>query len=151
MMMTDTIAPPDHDELAAREQIRELVAAYTHLGDSGRIDQMVKLFAPDATLETADGTYHGPDEIEGFFRNIVDGRSEAPTRTFVRHHISNVTILLDSSDVAHGASYWLVTSDDGFESSGRYRDQYRRASDGTWVFHHRKIGRDPLRSAGTQG
>ena len=144
-MSDSTMPPPDHDELAAREQIRELVAAYTHLGDGGRLDEMTTLFEPAATLDAFGTTYRGHDEVKSFFSGIVTDRADAPTRTFVRHHISNVTVTLDDADSAHGASYWVVYSDNGFESSGRYRDQYRRADDGTWRFHSRKIGRDEPR------
>ena len=39
-------------ETAAREEIRELVARYTHWGDGGRIDELASLFEPDAVFET---------------------------------------------------------------------------------------------------
>lgn len=134
------------DQLVAREQIRELVASYTHLGDGGRLDDMVKLFADDAVLEASGIEYHGHAAILGFFTAIVDDRSEAPRRTFVRHHISSLTITLLGADTASGAAYWGVYSDDGFESSGRYRDEYVRGSDGLWRFQRRKIGRDTSRA-----
>lgn len=141
-------ARPNLDALAqlvSRDQIRELVASYTHLGDGGRLDAMVQLFADDAVLEGADARYAGHVEIRGFFDGIVGSRTEATRRTFVRHHIANVTITLHSADTASGASYWTVYSDDGFESSGRYRDEYTRGADGRWRFQVRKIGRDRSR------
>ncbi len=139
-------APYGVDELAAREAIRELVAAYTHLGDSGRLDEMVELFEPDATLDAFDRTYVGAEQIRGFFSGIVSDRSDAPRRSFVRHHIANVTIDVDiDAGTATGASYWAVYSDDGFESSGRYRDRYRRSNEGRWRFQVRKIRRDRAR------
>lgn len=139
------IPPPSPDQLAAREQIRELVAAYTHLGDGGRLDELVRLFEPDATIEAHGREYQGTEQIRSFFSGIVDDREHAQRRTFVRHNIANVTIDLTDNDHAHGASYWVVYSDDGFESSGRYRDDYRRRPDGTWRFTRRKIRRDESR------
>ena len=82
----------DTSELAAREGIRELIARYTHLGDGGRIAELVELFAPDAQLDGHGQPYIGHEEISGFFTAIVDGSE------------------------ASGASYWTVLSDDGFES-----------------------------------
>lgn len=140
----------DIDELVAREQIRELVADYTHFGDGGRIDELVDLFMADATLDGFRVTYSGEERIRSFFVGIVtdreDDRTEQPARTYVRHHISNVTIEMDGPDQASGASYWVVYADDGFESSGRYRDTYHRDSDGKWRFATRTIRRDRQRS-----
>lgn len=132
----------DTSELAAREEIRELIARYTHLGDGGRIAELVELFAPDAQLDGHGQPYIGREEISGFFTAIVDGSTPGPARTFIRHYTSNVTIDMTSPTEASGASYWTVLSDDGFESSGRYRDTYRRSPDGSWRFATRKIRRD---------
>jgi len=54
-------------ELAAREEIRDLVAAYAHAADSGRFDEVAGLFAPDGVLETPDHVEHrGRDAIRAF-------------------------------------------------------------------------------------
>src|SRR3954449_7344840 len=53
------------------EAIRDVVARYNLYGDSGRISDMLELFADDATL-TVDGTaYDGRDAIRGFFGTAV--------------------------------------------------------------------------------
>src|SRR3954449_1604906 len=53
------------------EAIRDVVARYNLYGDSGRITEMLELFAGDATL-TVDGTaYDGRDAIRGFFGTAV--------------------------------------------------------------------------------
>lgn len=133
------------DELTAREQIRELVASYTHFGDGGRLDDLVALFEPDAWLDANRERFEGPERIASFFGGIVSGREEKSGVTYVRHHIANVTITLTGDDTASGASYWTVYADNGFESSGRYRDTYRRGDDGTWRFTSRTIRRDQPR------
>jgi hypothetical protein len=46
----------DGTELLARESIRDLVARYNMLGDSGRIDEVAALFCPDGCLEIGDRT-----------------------------------------------------------------------------------------------
>lgn len=144
------------EELSARDQIRELVATYTHLGDGGRLDALVTLFEPDAWLETrspaGETTRHeGHEAIAGFFGGIVTNRAGGPDTTFVRHHIANVTITLTDVDTASGASYWTVYADRGFESSGRYRDTYRRGADDVWRFSSRTIRRDEPRPSSATG
>lgn len=129
------------EELGAREEIRELVASYTHLGDGGRTGELSQLFEPDAKLDAFGQLYTGQAEIADFFAGIADGTAEGPERSFIRHYISNVTIDLSGPEAASGASYWTVISDHGLESSGRYRDAYRRGPDG-WRFAARKIRRD---------
>src|SRR4029077_12014451 len=47
-------------ELAAREAIREPVAAYAHCADSGRFDEFAELFAPDGVLEV-----RGQEPVQG--------------------------------------------------------------------------------------
>jgi len=65
-------------ELDAREQIRGLVAAYNALGDRGRLDGVMALFADDAVMDVGDGrTYEGVDQIRTIFTgtrdSILDG------------------------------------------------------------------------------
>ncbi len=132
-------------ELVAREHIRQLVADYTHFGDQGRIDEMTLLFEPEAVVDAHGHSYIGRDEIAGFFGGIAS-EPKWTGRTFMRHHISNVSIQFDNPNEATGASYWTVFADEGFESSGRYRDGYRQQVDGTWRFATRKIRRDEPRA-----
>ena len=62
----------------------------------------------------------------------------------MRHHISNVSITVQSRTEAIGSSYWLVTNDNGFYSSGRYRDTYRRQDGGPWLIATRYIRPDKV-------
>ena len=60
-------------EIDAREQVRDLVASYNALGDRGRFDDLLALFAPDATMDVGDGrTYVGVDEIRTIFTETRD-------------------------------------------------------------------------------
>jgi 3-phenylpropionate/cinnamic acid dioxygenase small subunit len=128
----------DIEELAAREEIRELVTSYTHLGDGGRIDEMLQLFREDAELDAFRTTYIGREGMAGFFGGIANGTSGGPQRSFLRHYISNVTIEVHDENTASGASYYTVIADRGLESSGRYWDTYQRGPEG-WRFATRKI------------
>jgi hypothetical protein len=136
------------DELVARERIRELVLAYNHHGDGGRLTEMVALFEPDATLDAFGEEFTGHDAILGFYTSLVDNRASSPGRTFVRHHVTNVSVEVERDGIARGHSYWAVFSDDGFESSGRYRDEYRGDATGAWRFSRRTIRKDEPRRPG---
>ena len=133
-------------EVVAREEIKELVAAYNHLGDSGRMDEMTSLFLPDATLDGFGDVCVGHEAIAGFFHGVASGATSpvpaATPRTFLRHHLATISINVESPDEASGKSYWANISDGGLDSSGRYWDTYRRIDDGPWRFATRKIRRD---------
>ena len=65
------------DELRARESIRDLVARYNANGDTGRFDQVVELFAPDAVHSARGnnpiaGDYKGVDDILGFYGKLFE-------------------------------------------------------------------------------
>ena len=64
-------------ELVARESIRDCIARYNANGDSGRIDDMVSVFAPDGIMETGSGRYEGREAIHAFMSSVVvRGRTE---------------------------------------------------------------------------
>ena len=59
-------------EIEARESIRDLVARCNANGDSGHIDQLLDLFAPDAMMVAADmDECRGRDEIRTIFTRAV--------------------------------------------------------------------------------
>src|SRR4029078_2509295 len=59
-------------ELVTRESIRDCIARYNANGDSGRIDQMVEVFAPDGIMETGSGRYVGREAIHAFMSSVAD-------------------------------------------------------------------------------
>jgi ketosteroid isomerase-like protein len=131
-------------ETAAREEIRELVARYNHLGDSAKLDQLALLFEDDAVFEIdrEPGTLVGPPAIAGFLGGLATDHVAAADQTYMRHHVSNLTIDFESPTVAHGAAYWLVLTDTGPSSWGRYRDTYCCGADGRWRFARRRVRGD---------
>jgi len=125
-------------ELAARESIRETVAAYTHLVDTGRIDDVVALFADDGTLEAGDrAPARGHAEIREFFLGTRDRLASSATRPLIRHHVSNLRIDVESREAATAASYFLAITERGPDHWGRYRDRFV-ARDGRWLFLSRR-------------
>ena len=59
-------------ELVARESIRDLVARYNANADSGRFDQVLECFAPDAVMELDGRPYRGHDEIRTIFTGAAE-------------------------------------------------------------------------------
>lgn len=129
-------------ELIAREQIRDLVASYAHLADTGRFDALLELFAADGVLHGGDATEaRGHAAIRGFLSGTSSDLKDVTAVQLIRHHVSNVRIDVDGPDAARGASYFFVFTDRGPDHWGRYRDEYVRR-DGRWLFRYRRARLD---------
>jgi len=135
-------------ELMARESIRDLVARYNANGDSGRFDQVLELFAPDAAMELMDPTggvqrYEGHDAIATIFTGTKGRWDTAATggATGRPHHVRHfvATHQIDVEDRTHavGRSYFAVLMSHGLDHWGRYLDRYEER-DGRWLFTLRR-------------
>jgi hypothetical protein len=144
-------------ELIARESIRDCIARYNANGDSGRIDQMVAVFAPDGIMETGGRQYHGRAAIHDFMSGVATrGRPAAeaapaadhdPTPTedwvargkpvFIRHYTATTQIDVESETFATARSYYLFLTVHGLDHWGRYLDEYAPV-DGRWLITHRR-------------
>jgi ketosteroid isomerase-like protein len=139
-------------EREAREEIRQLVASYTHLGDGGRVTEVAELFEPDGALELSDrGTFTGREAIAGALGGLADQHVSDPTTAYVRHHVTNLAVDVESPERATGAAYWVVVSSSGLRNWGRYRDVYRRTDGGPWRFAHRRARADAQRASVVAG
>ena len=142
-------------EVVARESIRDLVARYNAYGDAGRFDDLLGLFAPDATMELpVDGqttTYAGLDEIRTIFTGTRDAWTGAATAAgapaYVRHSLT--THQIDFVDAGHatGRAYFQVIKAHGLDHWGRYLDRYAEI-DGHWRFTFRRAAADGYASDG---
>jgi hypothetical protein len=142
-------------ELVARESVRDCIARYNANGDSGRIDQMIEVFAPDGIMETGSGRYEGRDAIRAFMRSVVDRGRPAwtneestvmtPTQEwlargrtpFIRHFTSTTQIDVQSQTHATARSYYLFLTVHGLDHWGRYLDEFAPV-DGKWLITHRR-------------
>jgi len=144
-------------ELVARESIRDCIARYNANGDSGRIDDMVSVFAPDGIMETGSGRYEGRDAINAFMSSVVvRGRTEpaatesqsivlTPTEEwiargrapFIRHYTATTQIDVLSETHAKARSYYLFLTVHGLDHWGRYLDEFAPV-DGKWLITHRR-------------
>ena len=129
-------------ELAAREAIRETVAAYAQYADSGRFDEFAALFAPDGVLEVhGQDPVAGRDAIRNYLGGVGSGLARDTTVPLIRHHVSNLRIDLLSPTEARGACYFLAVTEHGLDHWGRYRDRYVPDGD-RWLFTHRFVRTD---------
>jgi len=120
-------------ELAVREQVRDLIAHYNLAGDRGWIDDMLGLFAPDATL-TIDGVDHvGRDAIQSVFT-----QAKGPRPELIRHHVATLKIDVADADHASSRCYFQVLTGNGLDHWGRYTDRFATV-DGEWRFAHRSV------------
>ena len=129
-------------ELIAREEIRELVAAYAQLADGGRFDELLELFAEDGVLRGGDAAEaRGRDAIRAFLAGTGSDLKDVTAAPLIRHHVSNLRIEVVSPDEARGTAYFFVVTDRGPDHWGRYRDQYVRRH-GRWCFAYRRARLD---------
>lgn len=133
-------------ELVARESIRDLVARYNANGDTGRFDQVVELFAPDAIMDVQNQPLRvGRDEIRLIFTGARDGAEYGSHPVYLRHMTATHQIDVVDRTTAKGRCYYQVLTDIGLDHWGRYIDDYRTV-DGTWKFARRRVtvdGRNP--------
>jgi 3-phenylpropionate/cinnamic acid dioxygenase small subunit len=141
-------------ELIARESIRDLVARYNANGDSGRFEQMLKVFADDASMElvAVDGTvrrYDGIDQVATIFTetkagwdaNLATGAASGGPRHHIRHFTATHQIDLVDESHARGRCYFVVLMPHGVDHWGRYVDEYG-VRDGRWVITLRRAFSD---------
>lgn len=137
-------------ELEARECIRDLVARYNAKGDAGRFDEMLALFAEDATFELEGETLHGRPAIRAYFEGVAQRTGPGRAAAFVRHFTATHQIDVLSEHEARGRCYYAVLTERGLDHWGRYLDEYRR-SDGRWLFQRRKVTLDAAVPGGWAG
>lgn len=143
-VMGDDLAMFRISDLLAREAIRDLVVRYNSYGDSGLIDRMIGLFAPDATVEVNGVAYQGVDDLRRMFGGVSERTSGPEGRpAYLRHCTATHQIDLVDDSTATGRSYFLVLTSAGLDHWGRYLDGYR-VVDGEWRFARRRVLTDAL-------
>jgi len=134
-------------ELIARESIRDLVARYNTNGDTGRFDQVVELFAPDAVMDVDGQLFNGRDEIRTIFTSAADTLRDRPGPLLLRHHTSTLQIDVESETFARGRCYYQVLMAHGLDHWGRYLDEFAPV-DGKWLITHRREQTDAAFAGG---
>lgn len=124
--------------MAARESVRDLVARYNAYGDSGRFDQLLELFAPDAVMTLGDRMFSGRDEIRTIFTSTKEQVTSAPGPALLRHSTSTLQIDVESQTSARARCYYHVLMAHGLDHWGRYVDEFG-VIDGRWHFTRRTV------------
>jgi hypothetical protein len=130
----------EHEELAAREAIRDAIARYAHAADTGRFEDLAALFAADGVLEIEGrGAFAGRARILDFLGQVKESRPrDAAGATFIRHHVTSVRIELIAAREAAAKSYFLAITESGPDHWGVYRDRFALIGE-KWLFRRRMV------------
>ncbi len=117
-----------------RGAITEILSLHGHLFDSGRLDRLAEIFAPEVVYDVVDlgmGTHVGIDAIRR-------GATLLGDRNPIAHHVTNVVI----ADEEHGEvtvkSKGLIIRSDGTVASVDHLDTLVR-HEGDWRISRRVI------------
>ena len=123
-------------ESFAQIEIRDLLARYNIMGDRGRVQEMVTVFAPNAQLCVFDVTVTGHAAIGGLLRS----NPTSPRHTVTRHHLGTQLIEVEG-DSASARTYFVVYTNIGPDHHGVYIDRLARI-DGRWLITDRDVRLD---------
>jgi 3-phenylpropionate/cinnamic acid dioxygenase small subunit len=121
------------------EEVRALLARYTHALDDGRADDVVATFCADGSVDIPGlGTHEGHDALRAAYTTWKPRRPQ-------RHLVVNTLVTEWDDHEAHAISdvVFLLQGDAGWgvQVVGRYHDTLHRGDDdngGGWRFHHRR-------------
>jgi SnoaL-like domain len=127
---------PSGDEV--RVGVTHLLTSYQYFGDTGKVERMAQLFAPDGVMELLGETFAGPDEILGLFTRTSGQFTEADFLP-ARHHLSSIYVepLPDGSAKTYACFQFIGTR--GLDHWGTYRDVAVPTREGGWRFKHRRV------------
>lgn len=126
-------------ELLAREAIRDTIMRYPHCADRGRFTELVELFTENGRMEI-----HGREPLVGraailaFVTGTKSSLGETLQQPYIRHHVSSLSIEVESPERATAVSYFLAITERGPDHWGRYRDELVRVGD-HWRFERRRV------------
>ncbi len=129
----------DLPELLARESIRATIARYNNAGDRGRIDELVRCFAPDGAMQIdGEPEVRGREAIHARLSAVVAESAARAAAPLVRHHVTNTHIEFESAGSARAFSYFFVITEVGPDHWGRYTDRLRPVGE-EWLFAQRRV------------
>jgi 3-phenylpropionate/cinnamic acid dioxygenase small subunit len=128
---------PAHSYAEVAEEVRALLARYTHALDDGRADDVVATFCADGSVDIPGlGTHEGHDALRVAYTKWKPRRPQ-------RHLVVNTLVTEWDDHEAHAVSdvVFLLQGDHGWDVQvvGRYHDTLHRNRDSSgWRFHHRR-------------
>ncbi|MFJ9951289.1 nuclear transport factor 2 family protein [Kitasatospora sp. NPDC091207] len=123
------------------EQIRQLLARFSHAFDNADTKALGEVFAADGVLELArtGAVFSGLEDIRVFSRDLGN-------RSPDQHTLDSV-LTAEPDGTVRGRSRYLAIQSDGTVNNGDYFDVYVRTEDGWRIARRRSVPRYPL-SAG---
>ena len=95
--------------MTIEDAVRYTVAAYTHRVDTGRIDDLLDLFSPEAVIEIVGAARHeGTEAIAAMFGRGVEHLGRTAETPRIRHHVASQLIEVDSETEARSSCYWTA-------------------------------------------
>jgi uncharacterized protein (TIGR02246 family) len=120
-------------ELADKDEIRELTARYCLAVADGDATGIVELFCTDGSFTMGDRHYEGLEELRRLYDGAAAGVSPKP---FIQNHVIDVEG--DSATGRCGVEIRMVHKGEAYTVAGHYADVYRRV-DGHWRFASRNF------------
>lgn len=141
-----------------RAEIEDLMARYLFAMDYNDFDTYADTFIEDGTLEFAQGSVTGRENIrakaKGFKEAVAGIYTDVDGNPAILRHVLCQSVIRVEGDKAWHTGFWFETANDGpREASGRltptlgtfgiYEDELVRV-DGEWKFAYRNIKNDFL-------
>jgi len=131
----------DIQEVIAREEIRMGIADYCVSMDTGEMDRVLSVFAPEAIVEMYGYTCAGIDEIRSTLASAGKLVLSVPDIAPLRHFVSTQSIRLLSPQEASSTTYVTVVGSRGVDHWGAYIDRWAK-SQGQWRIARRSVTLD---------
>jgi hypothetical protein len=135
------------EEIAARQEILDLISEYTVSNDRAEWDRMDRIWTDDAVMlvpGVGKGRYEGRETIMSRYRDRAarDLQSESAASegkqpmALSRHHLTTTRLTFIDDSHAEGVTYFLVITDAGYDHSGTYEDKFAKIG-GRWLIAER--------------
>lgn len=131
------------DRMQVRVGVTALLTTYQYLADTGKVERLAQLFAPDGVLEIGAEKFTGPDEVLGLFRR-AGGQFVDADFLPARHHLSSIYVEPQSDGSARTYACFQFIGTKGLDHWGTYRDVVVPRDDDHpdgdgWRFAHRRV------------
>jgi len=127
------------DELRVRVGVTHLLTTYQYLADTGKVERLAQLFAPDGVLEIGGARHTGVDGVLALFRDTGARFADADFLP-ARHHLSTIYVEPQPDGSAKTYACFQFIGTRGLDHWGTYRDVVVPTEDGAgWRFAHRRV------------
>lgn len=127
------------EHLRVQLGVTHLLTTYQYLADTGKVERLAQLFAPDGVLEVEGVPHAGVDAVLAFFRDTA-GRFVDADFLPARHHLSSIYVEPLSDGTAKAYSCFQFIGTRGLDHWGTYRDVAVPTDSGDgWRFKQRRV------------